>query len=190
MEKNSNISHGLQWGTIIGLFYCIVLFLRYNLGADNLIMLGVLSFVGYCIALVLLFICGSKRKKQLGGFIELKQAFQTMFVAVLIFELIYTLFNFIYLKYIDPDFFTTMKDAVISLMEKSNVDQEQIDETIEKYDKESAKNMNLGSILTSYAIWIAVSGFFALIFALIIRKKADPFVNERNNLFNTRQPVS
>jgi hypothetical protein len=35
--------------------------------------------------------------------------------------------------------------------------------------------MNLGSSLTTFAFSIMVSGIFALLFALIIKKKKNPF---------------
>lgn len=189
MKKETNISHGLQWGLIIGLVYCILLFLRYNQGNNNPLMLGVWALIGYIVVLVLLLICGFQRRKQLGGFIELKDAFQTMFVAVLIFELFYLVFNYIYFNYVEPNFFANMKDSMEAYMEKNNVSQEKIDEAMANFDKQSAKSMNLGNAFLSYAIWVCVSGVIALIFSLIVKRK-DPFAGNRDISFdNNKQPA-
>jgi glucan phosphoethanolaminetransferase (alkaline phosphatase superfamily) len=177
MQKETNVSHGLKWGVIIGIVYCLFLFLRYNMGGSNPMMLGLWTFIGYVAVLILLFICGIQRRKQEGGYIELKDAFQTMFIAVLGFEFFYMAFNFLYLKFINPDFFQNLKDSVEAYMIKNNVEQEQIDKALENFDSQAAKNMNLGSSLVSLAFSVAISGVFALIFALIIKKKREPFAD-------------
>jgi hypothetical protein len=171
MQKQDNLSHGLRWGTVIGIVYCVLLFLRYNQGVKNPIIFTALTLCGYIIVLVLLLICGIKRKKQLGGYIEIKDAFQTMFVAVICFEFFYTAFNFIYLKYIDPDFFQKLKDSTELFMAKNNVSQKDIGDAVSKIDVQASKNLNLGTSFLSLAYAIVVSGIFALIFALIIKKK-------------------
>ena len=62
-------------------------------------------------------------------------------------------------------------------MKKNNVSQEQIDKQLQGLDKNAAKNMNLGSSLTMFAFSIMISGIFALIFALIVKRKRPPFQN-------------
>jgi hypothetical protein len=140
-------------------------------------MLSLWTFIGYIVVLALLFVCGNIRKKQEGGYIELKDAFQTMFIAVLGFEFFYMAFNFLYLKYVNPNFFQNLKDAVEAYMIKNNISQEQIDKTLENFDSQAAKNMNLGSSLLSLAFSVAISGVFAMIFALILKKKREPFAD-------------
>jgi hypothetical protein len=181
MQKQTNISHGVRWGTIIGFIYCLLLFLRYNQGARNPLLLGGFTFLGFIIVMVLILICGVQRKKQLGGYIELKDAFQTMFAAVICCEIFYTAFNFIYLKFIDPDFFQKVKDSMEVFMQKNHVEQSKIDDAISKIDVQSSRNMNLGTSFLSFAYGILLSGVFALIFALIIKKKREPFQNQGDN---------
>jgi hypothetical protein len=181
MEKETNVSHGLKWGVIIGIVYCFFLFLRYTFGGTNPMMLSLWTFLGYVVVLILLYISGSMRRKQLGGYIELKDAFQTMFIAVLGFEFFYMAFNFLYLKFVNPAFFQNLKDSVEAYMIKNNVDQEQIDKALENFDTQAAKNMNLGSSLLSLAFSVAISGVFAMIFALMLKKKREPFADSSFN---------
>jgi hypothetical protein len=182
MEKETNVTHGLKWGAMIGLVYCLFLFLRYNQGTGNLLYFGLWTFLGYVVVLILLLFCGITRKKKLGGFISLKNAFQTMFVAVLGFEFIYMAFNFLYLKFVDPNFFENFRISLETMLEKSNLDQEQINEQLEKFDSNTAKNLNLGSSITSFAFSIMISGIFALIFALIIKKNKGPFQSTSDSI--------
>lgn len=177
MQKETNVSFGLKWGLIIGAVYCLFLFLRYNQGNSNPMHFAMWTFIGYVVVLVLLLLCGINRRKKLGGYIELKDAFQTMFVAVLGFEFIYMAFNFLYLKFIDPHFFENFKAAMEVFLEKNNMTQEQINKQLENLDKDGSKNMNLGGSLTTFAFSVMVSGIFALLFAVIIKRKRPVFQN-------------
>ena len=182
MQKDNNVSFGLKWGLIIGAVYCLFLYLRYSQGNVNPMNFAMWTFLGYVVVLVLLLVCGFQRRKRLGGYIELKDAFQTMFVAVLGFEFIYMAFNFLYLKFIDPQFFENFRISMEALLEQNNVPQDQIDKQLEGLDKNAAKNLNLGSSLTMFAFSIMISGIFALIFSLIVKRKRPPFQNHQEGL--------
>ena len=52
---------------------------------------------------------------------------------------------------------------------------------LQKMDKQAAANMNVFDVLKSYLISISISGVFALIFALIIKKRKDPFLTQQDN---------
>jgi glucan phosphoethanolaminetransferase (alkaline phosphatase superfamily) len=185
MQQETNVSFGIKWGVLIGVVYSVLLLLRYTTGATNPIMLGLWAFVGYLAVLILLLISGFQLRKRNGGFIELKEVFKILFLSVLIFELFYALFNFIYLKYVNPTFFQTLKDSTEALLQKSNQPQEKIDEMLEKMDAQAAANMNILDVLKSYLVSISISGVFALIFSLIIKKKKDPFLNQQDNFLQS-----
>ncbi len=175
MQKESNIAHGIKWGIIIGAVYCIMLFIRYSAGDTNPIMLAVWSFIGYAVVLGLLTYSGILLRKKVGGYIDLKEAFKIFFLSVLLFELFYTVFNFIYLKYIDPQFFQTLKSATRVLLEQTDQSQDKIDEMLSKMDTDEAANQNLGNAMKSYLFSIMMSGIFAMIISLIIRKNKPAF---------------
>jgi hypothetical protein len=177
MQKDNNVSFGLKWGLIIGAVYCLFLYLRYSQGNVDPMNFALWTFLGYVVVLVLLLVCGFKRRKSLGGYIEVKDAFQTMFVAVLGFEFIYMAFNFFYLKFVDPQFFENFRNAMEAMLEKNNVPQDQIDKQLAGLDTDAAKKLNLGSSLTMFAFSIMISGIFALIFSLIVKRKRPPFQN-------------
>lgn len=175
MQKESNIAHGIKWGIIIGAVYCVMLFIRYSTGDTNPIMLAVWSFIGYAVVLGLLTYSGILLRKNVGGYIDLKEAFKILFLSVLLFELFYTIFNFIYLKYIDPQFFETLKAATRVLLEQTDQSQDKIDEMLSKMDTDAASNQNIGNAMKSYLFSIMMSGIFAMIISLIIRKNKPAF---------------
>jgi len=171
MNRQLNINTGLTYGLLIGMVYCILLYIRWD-NASNLIMYGLLAMVNYMIVLGILFFEAYQRRKASGGFIDLKNLFQTLFVTVLIFEFIFALYNFIHLKYIDPNVIDRMKAGILQMLDQAgaNVTEQQREDSL-KGLKEMEKALEIGQIIKSYFISIAISGFFAFLVALIMRKK-------------------
>src|SRR5688500_14804777 len=169
MKQPSIYSTGVNFGLIGALAYCILLFLRYNFFAESPVMFGLFAGVSYIIILVIYFLAGRARKKELGGYATFKEIFQTIFLTIVITELVYTIFNFVYLKYIDPDFFNNFKNATLQFLEKSGLNDTQIDQQMEQFDKmdEQFKPIKL---LQGLGIWIVVDSIIAMIFSAIMKK--------------------
>ncbi len=178
ITKPNNIKNGLMFGLIIGFIYCISLFLRYNV-ASSVIMFGVITFLFYLLVIGGLFFCGIKRRNELGGYIELKDAFQTIFIAILVAEFIYSLFNFIYLKFIDPHFFERWQTNMEAFLEKTIKDDDKREESLNRFkeqmEKQKEKGLTLQGVGFAYLISVAITGVFGLIAALIIRKRKPVF---------------
>ena len=185
MQQNSLGAHGVKWGIIIGVVYCIFLGLRYYFGERNTLMFTAIAFCGFISAMVLLIISGFQARKAMGGFIELKEAFKVMFIAVLIFEFFFALYNFIYLKYINPDFFYHFRDATEDFLREAKQPQADIDRTLRSIDVDAPRKMNLFDFLKGYLTWVAVSGALAFLFALIVKKKKNPFQMQRDNFLQS-----
>lgn len=186
MQKEGINAHGIKWGIIIGLVYCVLLLLRYNLGISNPIKFSLLTFMGYIIVLVMLLVSGFQLRKQMGGFLELKDAFKAMFVSVLIFEFIYAVFNFIYLKYVNPNFFYQLRDATETLLENSKQSPATIKKTLDSIDVDAPSKMTIFDLLKSYLFYVAITGIFAFIFALIVKRKRDIF-EDQDHLLQPQQ---
>jgi len=175
MKANQNISTGIIFGLITGLMYCILLFLRWQ-SATNFVQFGILALVSYLIIIGILFYEASYRRRLNGGYIETKELMQTLFISVLIFEFFYSLFNFIYLKYIDPGVIDNMKQTMRQILDKAGdqVSDEQRKEAMERFDKLNEATQ-IGQVIKSYFISIAVSGIIALIISAIMRKSKPIF---------------
>lgn len=172
MEKNKNLQTGFTYGLLIGLIYCIISFARWSM-TSNLIMFAVMAFLGYLIILGLMFWeAFQRRKMEPKGIIDLKNLFQTLFVSVLIFELVYGLYNFVHLKFIDPNVIDNMKDGMSAMIDKmgAQMTDEQREQSLARFD-EMKKSTEPLQMLKSYLVSIAISGFFAFVVSLIMRKK-------------------
>lgn len=178
VKKNSSVSNGLTFGLIGGFIYCISLYVRYNFFIANPIMFAVIALLFYLVVIGSLVFCGLTRKKQLGGYIETKEAFQTIFIAVLVAELIYVAFNFIYLKYVDPGYFEKFKAGMISYIENlplSDAQKEKQLDAIEKQLGKQQEKLNFSGLVFTYLLSIAITGVLGLIVSLIIRKRKPAF---------------
>ncbi len=176
--NSTNASTGLRFGLIAGLVYCLSLFVRYNFTSTNPITLGAVALLFYLGVLAVLVFCGLARRKEFGGYLELKDAFQTLFIAVLVAELVYAIFNFIYLTYIDPGYLDELKASIIAFIEDMSIDEDKKQQQIEDIEKSFAKQIDRSSgmgLVFSYLISVAITGICALIIALIIRRKKPVF---------------
>jgi hypothetical protein len=185
MEKSIG-GHGVKWGLIISVVYCLFLYLRYDIGENNMLLFGVLAFVGFVLVLVLLLVSGFNLRKKLGGYIELKEAFKALFYAVLIFELAYAVFNFIYLKYINPDFFYNLKDATEKMLIETKQPQSDIDKMLNSIDVDAPQKMNFFDVLKTYLLWVAITGAIAFLMALIIKRKSPVSGNQYQDFLDSK----
>lgn len=176
MQKADSGAHGIKWGLAIGGIYCLLLLLKYQAGAGNAILFGLVTVAGYVAVLVLLFFCGLTLRRKNGGAIEMREAFKAMFIAVLIFEFFFASFTFIYIKYLDPGFFPKLRNSTESLLVAAKQPQGKIDETLQQMDALAIQSRSLGlfDFLKSYLFYVGVTGLFALIYAFIIKRK-PPF---------------
>ncbi|GEO10044.1 DUF4199 domain-containing protein [Segetibacter aerophilus] len=175
MKDNKNISTGVTYGVIIGLIYVLILFFRWS-AATNLIKFGLYSFLGYLAILVLLCVEAVQRRKLDEGFINLKSLFQTLFISVLIFELFYSIYTYIHLKYIDPTVADRMREGMQEMFDK--VGDQMSDEDKEKAMERMGdikKVTELPQMIKSYLSSVAITGVFALIISAIVKKKKPVF---------------
>src|SRR5664279_525898 len=109
MNPTSKYQSAVRYGLITGFIYIILLFIRYHFSSSNPIFFGLFAIASYVVILLLFLFTGIRRKKQLGGSGEMKDIFQAIFISILIAELCYVLFNWIYFKFIDPAFWEKLK---------------------------------------------------------------------------------
>lgn len=177
---NKNASTGISFGLITGLVYCILLFIRWQ-NATNFMVFGLLAFLNYLLIIGIIFYeAYYRRKQEPEGYIDFKNLLQTLFISVLVFEFFYSIFNLVYLTYVDPDVVNKMKVAMQQMLDKagSGISDEQRESYMSNLN--NLKNStDIGQLLQGYLISIAVSGVIAMIIASIM-KKNKPIFKESN----------
>ena len=166
------------YGLLLGIVYMVLNTFTYMSAGSLMGFYGVtaLAFVLYFVTMGIL---AGRIRKSNGGYIEFKDVFAAIIVMVFVSCLISYVYNFIYMKYIDPAFMDKMKNTTIQFMEKSKIPDDQIEETMRKLDKQAAKSksFNIGDMLLSYFEIVIFCCLFGLIVAAIVKKKRPVFDN-------------
>src|ERR1700722_12834916 len=133
LTPSSKYSVPMRFGLITGLVYMVLLFFRYKYFASNPVQFGLSALVTYMVILMLYLFTGIARRKELGGYGESREIFQSIFIVILITELVYILFNLIYLKYVDPAFWENLKTTSLSYYKGLKLDGEQMEQRMKSF---------------------------------------------------------
>jgi hypothetical protein len=174
MNPASKYTIGIRFGILTGLIYVVFLFLRYSYFASNPLSFGLFAIVSYVLILLVYLFTGIARKKELGGYGDFKEIFQSIFIAILIAEAVYVMFNLIYIKYVDPAFWENFKATTLSYLEKKGLTDDQIDQQMKGF-KDMDQQMKPVGLLKGYGFSIVMDSVFGLVFAAILRKKKPVF---------------
>jgi len=170
MQEAFKYRVGLRFGLITGLSYAILLYLRYRIFNSNPVSFGVCTAVSYLIILLMYTFAGIAQKKELGGYGEMKDIFQGIFISILITEMAYIIFNFIYLKYIDPSFWDNYRSKSIQYYHAVQLTDAQIGQIMNNL-KDVDKETRPFGLLKGYGFAVVVDSIFGLIVAAILRKR-------------------
>ncbi len=147
---------------------------QFFLGSWGITML--ISFVSFILGVILLCITGIQQRKAIGGFIDIKQAFQAIFIAALIVVLANFSYDFIYTKYVDPDMMDKIKESSIMAAERWGAPQEKLDDMSEEFEKQSMEKMSFGKQLLSLGTMIVWYGIVSFICAAIVKKNKPAYM--------------
>ena len=169
MQK-TDYTIGIRYGLITALIYICLLFCRYSFFASSPTSFSSFAIASFFIILIMYFLTGIARRKQLGGYAEIKEIFQSVFIAILITEAAYIVFNFIYLKYVNPGFVDRFQATALAYYRMENLTAEQI--SMEMKDVKTLFDaVKPAGLIKGFGITVVVDSIFGFIFAAILRKK-------------------
>ncbi len=172
---NSNYNKiSIQYGIITGIVYVLLLLMRYLFFSSSPLSFSVVMFISYLIILVFFIMAGIARRKAQGGYAEIKDIFQTIFITILIAEICYVLFNYIYLNFIDKEFWDRFMQNMIVFVKKMGGDEEKIQKQMAQLNEQKEQSKSIGKMLMGLGIWIVVDSIFGLLISLALKKK-KPF---------------
>lgn len=161
----------VKMGILIGVAAAILSTANYMfLLPANYIAFLVFTFVIYIVCVLLYGVTGAQQRKAIGGYIDIKGAFQAIFIAILISSIISALWGFIYAKYIDPELMDKIKAGTLGMMERMRAPQDKIDEAATNFDKQIKESAGVGNILYAFAKGLIVQSIFGFICAAIVRR--------------------
>jgi hypothetical protein len=118
-------SAGIRYGVIGGLISIVYFLVLTTAGVD--MSQGVGRWAGLIITIVIIFLAHKYYKDNGDGFMAYGQGIGIAFWIGLVSAVISSLFTYIYAKFIDPSFITTMREKAFADMEAKGQPQSQID---------------------------------------------------------------
>ncbi len=164
------LNKSITWGLITGLVYVVLILLQNMFFANNVVSFGLVKTLCYLVIIGFFVATALNARKLNGGLISLQEAFGAIFVAILIAEAFYGVFNLIYVKYIDPNFLEKVTNGSIEMLEKANMPQEKIDEAVANMKEGQKKQYSIGAQIQGYLFSVIIDSIFAIIIAAIIKK--------------------
>lgn len=165
----------VKWGLIIGIVSCVLATVNFMFVLNSYMAFLAVSFLIYIATVIFYGVAGAQQRKAMGGYITFKDAFQAIFIVILISSIITTIYGIVYTKFIDPSVIDRIKEGTLGFMEKTNVPVEKIDEAAEDFDKRTVDSLKPGNILFSFAKSLVVSSLLGFICALIVKKQKPVF---------------
>jgi predicted neutral ceramidase superfamily lipid hydrolase len=156
------VRYGILGGlaaVIYGLLTNILGWNNPNSGMGMVVVSGIISLVIY--AGFLVAVVKKHRDENLGGYISFGTAFTTAFLTALIIGALSSVFQVVYINYIDPSFIESMLEYTREMMENMGLSDEQLEEAMER----SREGYKPGRFILSALFG---SSFFGLITALIV----------------------
>lgn len=167
MEQSSKTKTGIRFGILTGIIYMLVLVARYKLG-NTQAELGMTAAAGYAVVVLFFILAALARKKQLGGFASLRELFGTIFIVILITELCFTVFNIVYLRYIDPGYLDRFEQQTLAWMQQAKRPEQERKLFLEALQEQ--KQVGFGTLALGFAQSVVVDSIVGLIIAFILKK--------------------
>jgi len=169
-EKPSALALGLKMGILTALVYVVLLLLRYMFLSYNPMVFTGSVVISYLIILVFYGITAWQRRKDLGGYAEIRDLFGAVFICILITEVVYCLFNYIYLNYIDPDFFAKFQQSTIEYIKRVGGDSMKVQQQIDKFKGQKGASGSVLSTIIGLGQWLIIDSILGLLISLAFRK--------------------
>jgi Protein of unknown function (DUF4199) len=142
------------------------------MGMSNLILVSLLGLL-VLVAMVVIPVLGVRehRNNQLGGLISFGRAFLVCMLILALGILVSTIFNYVYMNFINPSYVDTMKEGMIEMMEKYNLPEAQLEESLKPLEEMKTPMGNLKSLAKNLAGGAVIS----LIIAAIMKRNRPIF---------------
>lgn len=172
MKKNG-VRLGLQAGLVIGLIYVLLLWIKFTFLSFSPFAFYLGSFLTYFLVLACLAVLAHRHRQKLGGYAEIRELFQPLFIAVIVLEVMYVLFTYFYLNQINPTFFNDFYVVTEQFVKDKNMDPERIKNQLNIVRDQAAASKDFWGLVKSILPrWIVIDSIFAIMIALLLRKKS------------------
>lgn len=169
--KETSTSIPVKWGVISAIVMVFLMTCLYLFMTDNFIVFGVTSVIVMLVPIIFFSLAASQQKKMLGGYIEFKNAFRAVFIAIVLTVVIYNVYDLIYTNFIDPDYADRLKVSMSNFIDKADIPDDQADQMLSDFEEKMDEKNTAKSRLVGPLTQIIIYSIFGFIIAAIVKKK-------------------
>jgi tetrahydromethanopterin S-methyltransferase subunit G len=177
--KKQGFEKGLLLGVILLVLGIFTYYLIVSLTTSMMVIVFAPVLTSIILPLFIAVLFTLNLRKSIGGFWDFRRAVTGIFIMLLTSQMLSTLGkDVVFAKLVEPQMADKMANSIISattvMMEKSGMDQTQIDEKIAEVEKEfnQQKSPTIGHLIQGLVISIIMVFVLSLLFAAIFKK--DP----------------
>ncbi len=169
-NTNNSASIAIRFGLLTGVIKIILDTLTYQFFLDSWLLMTSMTVVSFAAGITLMIIAGKQQRSEMGGYMDIKEAFRVVFITALIAVVINYAYGYIYMHFIDTTMMDKIKEASISSAEKWGAPQETLDRMADEFDKQNLEKNNISKQMLGLAGSIVLYGILSFICAAIIKK--------------------
>jgi hypothetical protein len=180
----------LYWGVISGVVSIILSVLMYVIGftPSSFGRIGLAILMSLIILVVVLVIALKSYRNSLGGSMTYGQAFKFGFFVILFGSVISSIYYFLFLKFIDPEYLKNVMEKFMTNLEefllKRGMNEEQVSKAMEEAAKKPIPSP-LKSTIQGFFQGLIFSTIVNLIVAAIMKKNPEIIFNDKETLEET-----
>lgn len=150
----------------------IVLFLLMAIVNGGMIFSFVIGIVALAFLIALPIIFVKKQRKANNGLITFKEAFLTSFVGLALGGLIYLVFSYLYVNFIDTTYLDKMINQQIETTMKfmQSMPEDQMVEALNNIENQTRDGFTLSGMAKNFGIYMIVYAVYSLILAAIMKR--------------------
>lgn len=169
---SKGVRTGLIGGAIIALIYIVLLWIKFTFLSYSPFVFYLSNFVSYLLIICCFVFLALQHRRAAGGYAEIKDLFQPIFIAILFAELAYFIFTFVYLNYVKPNFFEGYEQAMIAFAHEREMPKEALDKQVEMVRGQAEASRDFWLLFKGVLLrWIVVDSIFGIIIAFLLRKR-------------------
>lgn len=187
-QKNTT-RYGLKAGLIIAAIYVLMLWIRFTFFDFNPFAFFLCRFISYAIFLIGLALVAVRKRNNQGGYAEIKDLFRPLFIVILISEISFFAFTFIYLNYINPGFFKEFEQSMIAFASSTHKSMKDLQPKLDDIRQQDIVKSNFWFLLkNSLFTDIVKDSIFGLMISFFLRKKTPQQLMEMHMSKQTFKP--
>ena len=174
----------MKFGVVAGLLFAALCFGCWAAGMNAFA--SFFFFFTWMPVIFVLFLIGAfQKRKQLGGYINFKEALVFAFLAYVIYEIFYAIVTIVLFKIVDPQLqdkvLVTIMDKTRAFMEKVGASETTIDDALNKAQQNNKETYSVKQVFIGFGTSVIYDFIKSIIIAAISQRKKPEFAETRES---------